>query len=161
MKICLTCAAGGHLNQLLNIIDAFRGHDIFFITTKSETTIELDKIAKTYYTKDSPKPLKLVNMGFIRLTFVFYTLFISWPCFKILIREKPDVIVSTGGSPTICLCFLSKLMGIKIVYIESLARIDDLSVTGKYVYKIADLFLVQWEQLSKKYGKAKYWGRVI
>jgi UDP-N-acetylglucosamine:LPS N-acetylglucosamine transferase len=161
MKICLTCAAGGHLNQLMNIIDAFEGHDIFFITTKSETTMELGKIAKTYYTKDSPRPLRLGNLEFLRLTFTFYTLFISWPCFTILIREKPDVIVSTGGSPTICLCCLSKLMGTKIVYIESLARIDDLSVTGKYVYKIADLFLVQWESLLEKYHKAKYWGRVL
>jgi len=161
MKICLTCAAGGHLNQIMNIMDAFKDYDFFFITNKSETTLKLDSIAKTYYIKDSPKPF---NIGFIKfnsLTFALYTIYITLPCIKILFKEKPDVIISSGGSASLCLCYLSKLMGSKVIYLESLTRVKELSTTGKLVYIISNLFLVQWEYLIEKYPRAKYWGKVI
>lgn len=161
MKICLTCAAGGHLNQLMNIMDAFKEHDLFFITNKSETTLDLEDLAKTYYISDSPKPLEIGTIQFNYLTFALYTMYIALPCLRMLLKEKPDTIVSSGGSASLCLCYLGKLMGSKIIYLESLTRVNDLSTTGKLVYIISDLFLVQWEYLIKKYPKAKYWGKVI
>ena len=161
MKICLTCAAGGHLDQLISIMDAFKEHDIFFVTVKSETTEELKKIAKTYYTKDVSNSIKIARIHLYTFTLALYYLQLILPCIKILLKEKPDVIVGNGGSATLWLSYLGKLMGAKIVYIESLARVRDLSGTGKLIYPIADLFVVQWESLMEKYSKAKYWGKVI
>ena len=161
MKICLTCAPGGHLNQLMNIMDAFEGHDIFFVTVKAETTEDLKKIAKTYYTKDAPKPIEIIRIRMYTFTLALFYLHLILPCIKILLRERPDVIIGNGGSATLWLSYLGKLMGAKIVYMESLSRIHDLSGTGKLIYYIADLFLVQWESLIEKYNKAKYWGKVI
>ena len=57
--------------------------------------------------------------------------------------------------------FFAKLFGKKVIYIESLAKVNSLSVTGKMVYPFANKFYVQWEDLAKKYKKAEYLGRLM
>lgn len=161
MKICITCAAGGHLNQLMNIQEAFMGYDVFFITVKSETTKSLKNIARTYYTRDTPSPIQIGKFRLYWTTIILYYLYLLFPCIYLLVKEKPDVVFGNGGASTLCLCYIGKIIGCKIIYLESLTRVSDLSLTGKLVYKIADLFLVQWDTLLQKYNKAKYWGKVI
>ncbi len=78
-----------------------------------------------------------------------------------LIKEKPDIIVSTGALVTCPISLLGKLMRKKIIYIESFARVDNASLTGKLFYKIADVFIVQWEELLKIYPKAIYGGGIF
>jgi beta-1,4-N-acetylglucosaminyltransferase len=82
---------------------------------------------------------------------------------RILLKERPDVVISTGGGEiAIPFCYAGKLMGAKVVFIETLARVTTRSAAGKLIYPIADLFLVQWESLLKLYGsKAQYWGNVL
>ena len=158
MKICLECAEGGHLNELLSIIDAFEGHEIFFVTTEAKTTKNLNIFGTVYYVR------KQYNVKYRFLVFVIelcYFIKLIFSCLNVLIKERPRAIVSTGGGSTIPLCYLGKLMRVKIIYINSLARVNDLSGTGKLIYPIADLFLVQWELIAKKFKKAKYWGKVI
>ncbi len=150
MKICLTFSPGGHFAEMRKIMDAFKGHDIIYATIKTKSTENLPKV---YYLKDtagSTRFFMLVNMmvGTIQ-------------SLKIIFKEKPRVIISSGADVTIPICYLGKLFGKKILFIESLCRVNDLSPSGKIVYPIADLFLVQWERLTKKYSKAKYWGAVL
>lgn len=161
MKICITCAAGGHLNQLMNIMDAFKDHDFFFVTIESGTTTSLKNLAKVYYIKDTPKTIHLGKIKLYWTTLALYYLYLLFPCIKILLNEKPDIIFGNGGTSTLCLCYLGKIIGCKIIYLESLTRVNELSLTGKLVYKVADLFLVQWESLLDKYNKATYWGKVL
>lgn len=80
---------------------------------------------------------------------------------KIMHREKPDFLVTTGALIAFPFCLYAKLMGAKVIYIESFARVHDRSLTGRLVYPIADLFLVQWESLLELYPKAKYVGGVF
>ena len=58
-------------------------------------------------------------------------------------------------------CVIGKLMGMKIIHVESFTRIRDLSLTGKIVYPFADLFVVQWKQLVQKYPKAVFGGALF
>lgn len=163
MKICLTCADGGHLDQMLSILDAFTGCGVFFITFNTEMTKELPKIAKTVYIRNFKgiiDPAKLPWLFQMIYTMIWMIRMIL-PCFIILRREKPDIIVSTGGGVTIPLCYLGKLFGIRVIYIESISRLNKPSGTGRIIYPLADLFLVQWESMLKYYKRAKYWGRVI
>jgi beta-1,4-N-acetylglucosaminyltransferase len=82
--------------------------------------------------------------------------------FGILLRERPKLIVSTGSEIAIPAFYLAKLFRIKTIFIESWARVIEPSGTGRLVYPVADVFLVQWECLLPKYGKkAKYEGAVI
>lgn len=158
MKICLECAEGGHLDEMLAILTAFRSHEIFFVTTKAKSSQALAEKYKVYYVRQEKNVRSKVGVYFFELIYML-KLFLVSPF--ILLREKPRVIVSTGGGATIPLYLWGKLLGIVTIYISSLTRIEELSGTGKIVYPFADVFLVQWESLCKKYAKAKYWGKVI
>lgn len=153
LKIFLECGKGGHLDEMKGIIKAFEGHELIFVVVRAETTKDLGKLAKVYYFRDTigPKMIHVIINMFLIAPFLM----------KILLKERPDVIVSTGGDATCPLCFLGKSLGIKIIYVESLARVTDLSGNGKVMYHIADLFLVQWEGLLRKYKKAQYWGNIL
>jgi len=158
MKICLECAEGGHLDEMLSIIDAFEGHDIFFVTTKAPTTEGLDKKYKVYYIRRQYSTKQKWAI-YLRELLLLPQLIVH--SLTILLKERPRVIVSTGGGATLPLCYLGKLLMVKIIYIESLARINQPSGTGRLIHPIADLFLVQWESMLKFYKKAKYWGKVV
>lgn len=150
MKICLACTHGGHFVEMMRLSDAFKGSDYFFVTYNSEAT---RNIRNAYFIKFEGRGLKAKMM--LTKTLI--------KAFKILIKEKPDVIISTGGGEiAVPFCYIGKMLGAKVIFIETLARMTTPSGGGKCVYPIADLFLVQWESLLKRYGnKAKYWGKVI
>jgi UDP-N-acetylglucosamine:LPS N-acetylglucosamine transferase len=158
MKICLECAEGGHLDEMLCIMDAFKGHEYFFVTTKAPTTEKLAEIYNVYYVRrqyntQSKWAIYLRELILMNILFIY--------SFYILIQEHPNVIISTGGGATIPLCYVGKLLRKKIIYIESMARINKPSVTGRILYPISDIFLVQWEGMLKFYKRAQYWGKVI
>ena len=135
---------------MVRLLDAFDKHDYFFVTYNSEAT---NNFENAYLIKFEGWDLK----GKILLIKTILK------AFKILTKEKPDVIISTGGGEiAVPFCYIGKILGAKIIFIETLSRITTPSGGGRLVYPIADLFLVQWESLLKKYGtKAKYWGNVI
>jgi beta-1,4-N-acetylglucosaminyltransferase len=150
VKICLVCSAGGHLTQMQRLLPAFEGKTYFFVTFKSDYSQHLERAYLIDY-----------RLGYIRERLTWLkTIFIA---FRILVKERPDVVISTGGGEiAIPFCYIGRLLGAKIIYIETLARVTTRSAAGKLVYRIADLFLVQWETLLKQYGKkAQYWGNVI
>lgn len=79
---------------------------------------------------------------------------------SILRRERPELVISTGASIAINLAIAAKLLGIRFLYIESISRSEELSLSGKLVYPLADEFYVQWKQLTDKYPKAVFKGTV-
>lgn len=157
MRICLTCPPGGHLDELMSIMDAFKGHDLFIVTRHARTSGKLKGIQRIYYVKNLPKPSLLG----IYISSLFYCVYILLPCIKILFDERPDVIMGCGGEENLIMSYLGKIMGVRVIYIESLARVNDLSISGKFILNIADLFLVQWRGLAHRYKNAQYWGKVI
>lgn len=82
-------------------------------------------------------------------------------CTKAIFKEKPDVVISTGAAVGCMACFLAKLSGSKIVWIDSIANVDQISLSGRLVRHIADLFLVQWPELAQQYSHVEYVGSVI
>ncbi len=145
MKICLACSAGGHLTELMQIKEAFEGYDYFLVTFRRDDTKNLS----AYYVEDPKRnPLKFLKNLF--------------QAARVLFKEKPDVIITTGAGVVVPLCYLGKISGVKIIFIESFARIDSKSFSGIAIYPIADLFFVQWKSLLGKYGnRAQYGGGVF
>ena len=143
MKICLTSSAGGHLNQLLKLLPIV-GKDVFFITSAKHMTKTLGNY-RVYYMQDPVRrPLKfLVN---------------SIKTLSILLKERPRVVITTGAGIVIPICFIAKLFGARIIFIETMSRIQEPSMTGRIVYPISDLFIVQWKQLLKFYGNKAVYG---
>ena len=78
----------------------------------------------------------------------------------LVVKEKPDVIITTGVLAMIPLCLIAKLFGKKLVYIESFAKIYSPTETGKFLYKFADRFYVQWKSMKKFYPNAIYLGGI-
>jgi len=147
MKIALVCSHGGHLTELLHIMEAFEGHEIFFVTYDNFRTENLE-YNKYLMDNIGTNPFKMLKSFF--------------KFFKVFLKEKPDIIVSTGSEIAIPSFIIGKLLRIKTIYIESWCRINTKSGTGKIVYYLSDVFLVQWPELLEVYGKkAQFKGAVI
>ena len=80
---------------------------------------------------------------------------------KILHKEKPDLIISSGAAVAVPFFWLGKLQGAKLIYIEVFDRIDKPTVTGKMVYPIVDRFIVEWDEMKKVYPKAINLGSIF
>ena len=80
---------------------------------------------------------------------------------RIVAKERPDVIVTTGSLPLALLCAVAKMTGCKVVWIDSIANTDQLSMSGSFVRHFADLFLVQWPDLASKYKNAQFVGTIL
>lgn len=142
MKICLACSAGGHFTEAIRIYEGLK-EDAFFLTFPSEN---LKGRGEKIYTITDPRrnPLRFIA-AVVQTT-------------KVLLKEKPKVVVSTGAGVTVPACWLGKILGAKVVYIECGCRTSGPSATGKLVHPIADLFIVQWKDMMKFYKKAVYGG---
>lgn len=79
----------------------------------------------------------------------------------IAIIERPDVVISTGAGIVVFFCVFAKLLGAKLIFIESMARIERPTLTARFLYPFADLFIVQWPGLQKYLPRAKFLGRLF
>ena len=95
----------------------------------------------------------------LKYIFIYFYLILKTIYLYILIR--PKVIVTTGTHTAGPMCYLGKIFGSKIIYIETFANINRKTATGRLIYPIADLFIVQWEEMLKLYPKAIYGGSIF
>lgn len=82
-------------------------------------------------------------------------------CMRIVFHERPQVVISTGAAPACLCCLLAKLLGAKIVWVDSITNVERLSLSGRIIRPVADLFLVQWPELAEKYRGVEYAGAII
>ena len=125
-------------------------YDSFVITEKTEYKAMI-KGKKMYY-------LHQVNRK--EKTVIIKLIINSFKSLNILVRENPDVIITTGVLAMIPLCLLGKLFGKKLIYIESFAKVSSPTKTGQFIYKFADRFYVQWESMKQFYPNAIYLGGI-
>lgn len=79
----------------------------------------------------------------------------------IMRRVRPDVVLANGPAVAVPAAVLGKVLGAAVVYVESASRVAGLSASGRMVYRLADLFIVQWPQLAERYPRAIYAGRLV
>jgi beta-1,4-N-acetylglucosaminyltransferase len=149
MRICLVCSAGGHFFELYSLNPLWKQHDCFWVTFKREDTQYLLREGKVYWAY-SPTNRNLKNL--IRNFFL---------AAKIIPREKPQMIFSTGAGVGVPFLVIGRILGIRTLYIESMARTNGLSLTGRLVYPFVHDFYVQWPELSRKYRRALFRGQVV
>ncbi|MCX6800739.1 MAG: hypothetical protein NTZ73_00960 [Candidatus Diapherotrites archaeon] len=148
VKICLVASAGGHLKEILQLKKYYSKKKHYFVTFKRADGVSLAKKEAVHFVEcPSRKPAKfLLNFS---------------QSLKIFLKEKPDIIISTGADAALATCWIAKTFGKKVIYIESFCRPTKPSVTGKLVYPIADLFIYQWKEVGKNYPKGKYGGSIF
>ena len=142
MKIALVGSSGGHLTHLYLLKKFWENEDRFWVTfdkTDAKSILKEERFYPCYY----PTNRNVKNT--IKNTIL---------AFKILRKEKQDLIISSGAAVAVPFFWLGKLFGAKTVYIEIFDRIDKPTLTGKLVYPVTDKFIVQWEELKKVYPKA-------
>ena len=151
MRVCFLASSGGHLEELLGLTALIKAHDAFIVTEKRSFSVELP-VETVYFVmpvdrNDRTFPLRLI--------------WIAIQSLLILLRERPQVVVSTGALMTVPMSLLAKMMGAKLIFIESITRVHSTSATGRLMYKYADLLIIQWESLRAQYPNAVYRGRII
>lgn len=149
MKICLVGSSGGHLTHLYMLKPTWENYDRFWVTFDKEdakSMLKNERMYPCYY----PTNRNIKNL--IRNTFV------AW---KVLRKEKPDVIISSGAAVAVPFFYLGKIMRKKLIYIEVFDRVDKPTLTGRLVYPIVDEFIVQWDEQLKVYPKAKNYGSIF
>lgn len=142
MKVCLVGSSGGHLTHLFLLKKFWEKEDRFWVTFDKEDANSVLKDEKLYHCY-FPTNRNIKNL--IKNTFL---------AIKVLKKEKPDLIISSGAAVAVPFFYLGKLFSAKTVYIEVFDRIDRPTLTGKMVYPVTDLFVVQWEEMKKVYPKA-------
>lgn len=151
-KVLFISSTGGHLSEMMQLKKLFDKYDYHIVTEKTKSNLYLrEKYPKRvsyliYGSKTHPLiyPFKLLANCFISL-FIY-------------IKFRPKVIITTGTHTAGPMCCIGKILGSKIIYIETFANINTKTITGRLIYLFADLFIVQWENMLKIYPKAKYGG---
>lgn len=151
MKICFTASSGGHIEEISRLHGLKKENNIFLFTEKSNCG-EIDWCNQVYFVNQ-------VNRTEWKFIFKFIVLLIK--SFLVLKKENPDVIISTGALITVPICLWGKILHKKIIYIESFARVNKSSLTGKLMYRVADLFIVQWREMLNIFPDATYCGGML
>jgi len=144
-------SSGGHWEELMCIRSIAQEHNTVYVTEEGGQARD-SSLEKLHLVPQINRRQKDFLWKFLKLILTSG---------KIMLREKPDFVVTTGALIAFPFCVYGKLLGAKVIYIESFARVHDRSLTGRLVYPMADLFLVQWETLLKCYPKAKYVGGIF
>lgn len=151
-KLLFVSSAGGHLSELMQLKSLFKKYEFHIVTEKTESNKNLKDEYKekiSYLIYGTKKNL---------FTYFFIYIFNIVKSLIIFIKQKPDIIISTGTHTAVPMCYIAKVFGKKVIYIETFANRKSKTVSGRLVYPIADVFVVQWEEMLKLYPKAEYWG---
>lgn len=154
-KVLFTSSAGGHLCELLQLSPMFSDYDSYLVTEKEATTLTLEKDLRmtVFYLN----PLRKTFVVVLALKVIINAII----SLKYLSMIHPNIIISTGASVSVPLCILGRFYGAKIIFIETFAASSKPTLSGKIMYRFADVFITQWEVMLKYYPKAKYIGGVF
>ena len=151
-KVMFISSTGGHLSEILQLKSLFNEYDYCLVTekTKSTETLAQKYSGKTHYLVYGTKS-HLFSYLFKFAFNIFKSLFL-------MIKIRPDVVVTTATHTAVPMCYLAKLFGKKVMFIETFANRKTKTKAGSLVYPIADVFIVQWESMLELYPNAVFGG---
>ena len=158
-KVLVVLGDGGHTAEMLKLLELLGPKYEYSYLMVSDDHISEGKIQYTgpVYRVDTPTEKD-------ERRWIDFISRAAGPILKelsILLKVKPKVILSTGPSIAIPVAVWGRLLGVKVIHVETGSRVYSLSSTGKLMYRIAHLFFVQWEPVKKDYPKAIYAGRLL
>jgi beta-1,4-N-acetylglucosaminyltransferase len=146
-KICIVSSCGGHLTEVRCLLPTY--HDLpHFYVLNDKAMLPDDMRGKTFFIAHSERDWKfLLNL---------------WEALLILRRERPTLILSTGAGPVVPFALVGRLFfGTRVVFVETITRIDKPSMTGRIMYWLAHDFFYQWKSLSSYFPKGTYGGPLL
>ncbi|OKH21805.1 PssD/Cps14F family polysaccharide biosynthesis glycosyltransferase [Chroogloeocystis siderophila] len=146
MKLLLVCNPGGHFATMMGLKSFWSAYAREWVTyPKWDTQSLCDKEIVNWVEMQEARMLGKACINFTK-------------ALTILDKSKPDLVISTGASLAVPFILASKGFGIKTMFIESITRAHELSLSGKLVYNLVDEFYVQWPECVQRYPKAQYKG---
>jgi beta-1,4-N-acetylglucosaminyltransferase len=158
VKLLMVLGSGGHTKEMLRLVELL-GPEYeysYLAAADDELSPKKIKVPGPVYTvvrprwKDTPLPMVILR-----------TVRSPEQSLGALLRTRPQAIISAGPGPAVPASVLAKLLGIKVIYIETGSRIFALSSSGKILYRFADLFFVQWPELVESCPRAIFAGRLF
>lgn len=146
MKICVVSSCGGHLTEVRALKSAYERYEHFYVLD-DKIYLPSDMSGKTYYIWHSERDLLF-----------FLNLVEAW---RILRREKPALILSTGAGAVVPFALVGKVLGIKTIFIETFTRVTRPSLSGQIMYRLADRFFYQWRSLDPFFPKGVFGGPLV
>lgn len=146
--LCI-CSAGGHLTAMMKLKDIIKKYDSVLITEKTVLSKNIEEFDTKYVYYCSKyyffHYLCVLPFNFVKNIYYF-------------LYYNPKMVITTGAHTGVFMCYLAKLCRRKVIFIEVFDRYKTLTLSGKFVYKIADVFIVQQKQLQEKYSNSIYIG---
>lgn len=147
-KVIALSSGGGHWVQLLRLRPAFVDSDVTFVTVRPGYKADVGEGARFRVIPDANRSSK------VRLAITAFRVF--W----LLLTERPDVVISTGAAPGYFAMRFGRMLGIRTIWVDSIANAEELSLSGQRAGKHASLWLTQWPHLAGKSGPY-YKGNVL
>lgn len=149
LRVCLVSSSGGHLAQLLALRPLWERLDRCWVTfDKADAVSQLG--GERLYAAAYPTNRDVPNL--VRNT---------WLALRVLRRERPDVIISTGAGVAIPFFMFGRLFGATLVYLEVFDRIESATITGRFCSRLAHVFALQWEEQRRIYGRGVVVGPIL
>jgi UDP-N-acetylglucosamine:LPS N-acetylglucosamine transferase len=145
----LIASSGGHLFQLLRLRDGWSREDrrwVTFDTTDARSLLAGERVTYAAHPTNRNLPNLLRNLVL---------------AFRLIRTLRPRAVVTTGAGVAVPFCWIGRLFGARVVYIESFARIESPSLTGRLVHPVATDFFVQWPKVTQFFRKAQYRGALF
>ncbi|MBM4357805.1 MAG: UDP-N-acetylglucosamine--LPS N-acetylglucosamine transferase [Deltaproteobacteria bacterium] len=147
MKVCIVSSCGGHLTEVRALRPAYDRYPHFYVLN-DRALLPPDMEGKTYVIAHSERDA----LFFVNLV----------EAYRILRRERPDVILSAGAGPAVPFALVGKhLFGCKVLFVETVSRIQTPSLTGKLMHRFADDFFYQWESLRRFFPRGRFGGPLL
>ena len=145
-RVVCACSTGGHLVEMLHMLPCLKGHELIIMTSDAKDSVFVPAY-RHYAIREASRWSRSKGLS-------------TWLQLMFLIpRLRPDVVLSTGAAPGFLAAMVGKLSGARVIWIDSLANVDRISLGGRLARIFTHLFLVQWSDLADG-TKARYAGRV-
>lgn len=144
--ILAVASGGGHWVQLLRLKSAFENYEVSYVSTLAGLTVQNSKV---FLVRDASRTDKL---GLVILAIQLL---------RIIVTLRPSAVVTTGAAPGVIALRIAKLFGARTVWVDSIANVEEVSLSGLLARKHADLWLTQWPHLVEKYDGLQFRGSVL
>jgi len=146
-RILAIASGGGHWQQLMQMRQALEDHDVLYVTTMAGLPEEFAAApARIVPDCNRNERLKTLRSAFALL----------W----IVLRFRPQVVISTGALPGVIALALGRLAGARTIWVDSIANAEEMSMSGRLARRFAHLWMSQWEHVAAESG-AVYAGSVL
>ncbi len=150
MRLLLVASSGGHIFEMFCLRDFWEDKDRYWVSFPTADARYLLRDEKEVHWAAHPTVRNVPNL--------LRNLALAW---RLLRRNRPDMILTTGSGVAAPFLWIAFLLGIPTVFVESITRITEVSLTGRMVRPFASRFLVQWPELVGRYPGAEFRGRIV